>query len=115
MIGISMVLAMILTVDDRPFETWDVPCPSSARGVVTPSPAGAGGQPMEWTATPQSSSVQSASIEDIGGAPALVCHYSMFDHDYWIWMRPPAQVPFCEVLAGATRPMFLCNNGGRRS
>ena len=115
MIGLEMALVAALMVDDRTYEQWDVPCPPTARGTVTYEGGGAAGMEMEWTATPQSSGVQSASIEDMGGTPALVCHYQMFGHDYWIWMRPPTQVPFCVVGEPGGRVMFVCNNGGRRS
>lgn len=112
MIGLELALVAALLSDDRPYEQWDVPCPDRARGVVTYEGGAAG---MDWTATPQSSSVQSASIETMGGNQVLVCHYQMFGQDYWIWMRPPLQVPYCVVGDPAGRAMFICNNGGRRS
>lgn len=64
-------------------------CPTDARGVVTHN------GDAEWVATTQSSRPVLASIEQIGGQPALVCTYHMFGGDYWIYRRAPVDYPRC--------------------
>lgn len=112
MFGFEMALAAVLLSDDPIRETWDVACPDNARAAVSHD-----GDAV-WTATTQSSGVQSLSIETLGGSQVLVCHYQMFGTDYWIWRRPPTEVPFCSVLqqpaASGGRGIFSCHNNGRR-
>lgn len=105
-LGLAALVVGALWAGSASAEEWDVACPNEARGTVTHN----GG--AEWTATPQSSTVRSVSVERIGGAPALVCRYRLFGQDYVIWRRPPIEVPYCRVMPGSNR-LFLCNNGRR--
>lgn len=92
-------------------ENREIYCPDQAEAVVTHD------GDAEWTATTQSSQIQFISIEQIAGAPALVCHYRMFDRDYWIWRRAPAEFPNCTVweqpIGDQRRGIFNCNDRRR--
>jgi hypothetical protein len=77
-----------------------LPCPAEARGTVSHTGDAA------WVATTQSSRVVLATIEQIGGQPALVCTYRMFGGDYWIYRRPPADYPYCRRSSSALS--FFC-------
>lgn len=102
--GLAVLAVLALGAGPASAESRDVPCPREARGVVSHN-----GE-ADWVATTQSSPIQGVSIEQLGGSAALVCHYRMFGGDYWIWRRPPAEVPNCAVLAGSDF-IFICNNG----
>ncbi len=82
-------------------ESWDVVCPTEARGSVELQR-----NDGTWVATPQSSAVTGRAIESIGGQPALVCLYSLFGSDYRVWRRPPPEVPNCTVQDWG----FLCSS-----
>lgn len=100
-------------------ETADLLCPEQASGTVEfpPTRMSWEAEDPEWTATQQSSRVQSASIEQWGAGPVLVCHYRMFGSDYWIWRRPPERLPYCTVQAQPTaanpRASFSCTDNRR--
>jgi hypothetical protein len=111
-LSLAALAAGCLWAGSASAESRDFACPDEAEAVVTHN------GDVFWTATPQSSRLQSISIEDIAGAPAMVCHYRMFDRDYWIWRRPPEEVPNCTVweqpIGDPRRGIFRCNDVGRR-
>ena len=118
-LALAVLAAGTLWAGSAAAETWDVPCPDTARGSVE-HPNGELIQAPEegdWTATEQSSRVQSVSVEQMGSGPILVCHYRLFGGDYWLYRRPPRQVPYCTVLRQPTadnpRSGFSCTDNRR--
>jgi hypothetical protein len=75
-------------------------CPTEARGVVTHNGGG------EWVATNQGSRVTGVRIDAIGTERALICTYSMFGTEYWIYQRPRADYPRCRPADGGAG--FYC-------
>lgn len=65
-------------------------CPTEARGTVSHN------GDASWVATSQSSRLIDMRIAPIGGITAMVCTYSMFGTEYWIYKRPSAEMPVCE-------------------
>ena len=65
-------------------------CPAEARGTVTHN------GDDSWVATSQSSRLIDTRVAPVGGIVALVCTYTMFGTEYWIYKHPSAAMPNCE-------------------
>ena len=100
-IAAALLAGLLLLPTAARAETWDVLCPTEARGEIRLT-----GDDGSWVATPQSSSVVGRAVEQIGGQPALVCLYRIFGTDYRVWRRPPSEVPNCRAESWG----FLCSN-----
>ena len=100
-IAAALLGALLLLPAAARAETWDVVCPTEARGTIALT-----GNDGNWVATPQSSSVVGRAVDQIGGQPALICLYRIFGTDYSVWRRPPPEVPNCRVESWG----FLCTN-----
>ncbi|MEO6012568.1 MAG: hypothetical protein ABIQ30_03150 [Devosia sp.] len=75
-------------------------CPTQAHAVVTHN------GDDSWVATNQGSGVTGRRVETIAGQPSLVCTYHMFGADYWIYRRPQADFPNCQISDRVTG--FYC-------
>ena len=86
--------------------TREYTCPEQTRSTVTHNGDAA------WTATNHQSAPTGATMERMGGTPIMVCHYRLMNTDYWIWQRPPADMPVCTVLrrpqGDDRRAVFTC-------
>ena len=78
-------------------------CPAEARGTVTHN------GDTSWVATTQSSRLIDTRIAPIGGIVALICVYTMFGGEYWIYKRPsPAYVACRPETTTDGRHGFYC-------
>ncbi len=100
-IAAALLGALLLLPAAARAESWDVVCPTESHGYVELRP-----NDGNWVATPQSSGVVGRAVENIGGLPALVCIYRLYDADYRAWRRPPPEVPNCHVEPWG----FICTN-----
>lgn len=100
-VAAALLAGLLLLPGALRAETWDVVCPTEARGTIALI-----GNDGNWVATPQSSGVVGRAVEDIGGQPALVCLFRIFGTDYRVWRRPPPEVPNCRAESWG----FLCSN-----
>lgn len=78
-------------------------CPDDARATIAHT------GDASWVATNQSSRPVSSHVGPIGGVVALICVYTMFGTDYWIYKRPSPDLQNCRALPDSNgRPAFEC-------
>lgn len=92
-IAMLILVAVVAASGAARADSQDFHCPTEVRGSVEL----VGGAPEGWVATPQSSPLRHLSTETIGGQPALACQYEIFGTLYYVWRRPPANLPNCSV------------------
>lgn len=88
-LALSLAAAATATPSFAAPHEWHV-CPTEARGTVSHN------GDASWVATTQSSRLVNTRVAPIGGVVALVCTYTMFGTEYWIYKRPSAEMPNCE-------------------
>jgi hypothetical protein len=101
-LALSLAAAAPATPSFAAPHEWHL-CPTEARGTVSHNGS------ANWVATTQSSSLVNTRIAPIGGIVSLVCTYTMFGTEYWIYTRPSAAMPNCEARTdGNGRRGFYC-------